>query len=144
MKELVLRMCRGGLGLRPADGDGSRQQERGQRQRVALARALATRPRVLLADEPTSALDSETRASVLNTLAGIRERLGVTILIITHDLHSAAGLCDSVTTLDAGLVVETGSVLQVLNRPSNSSHAPPAFPLPVTFRRPGPGAVHAP
>ena len=91
----------------------------GQRQRVALARALATGPRVLLADEPTSALDPETRASVLNTLNGIRDRLGISVLIITHDLRSTAGLCDSVTILDAGRVVETGPALQVLNRPSS-------------------------
>jgi len=90
----------------------------GQRQRVALARALATRPRVLLADEPTSALDPETRSSVLNTLGGIRDRFGVSILIITHDVRSAAGLCDSITILDAGRVVESGSVFQVLNQPS--------------------------
>jgi D-methionine transport system ATP-binding protein len=91
----------------------------GQRQRVALARALATAPRVLLADEPTSALDPETRASVLNTLNGIRDQLGISILIITHDLRSTAGLCDSITILDAGRVVETGPAFQVLHRPSN-------------------------
>ena len=91
----------------------------GQRQRVALARALATAPRVLLADEPTSALDPETRASVLNTLNRIRDRLGVSVLIITHDLRSTAGLCDSVTILDAGRVVESGPAREVLHRPSN-------------------------
>ena len=90
----------------------------GQRQRVALARALATSPRVLLADEPTSALDPETRTSVLNTLRRIREQLGVTILIITHDLYSAATICDTLTVLDAGRVVESGSAVQVLNHPS--------------------------
>ena len=92
----------------------------GQRQRVALARALATAPRVLLADEPTSALDPETRASVLNTLRRIRERLGVSVLIITHDLSSTADLCDSVTILDAGRVVESGAALEVLGRPSSA------------------------
>jgi D-methionine transport system ATP-binding protein len=92
----------------------------GERQRVALARALATAPRVLLADEPTSALDPETRASVLNTLNGIRDRLGISVLIITHDLRSTASLCDSVTILDAGRVVETGPAFQVLNRPSSA------------------------
>jgi D-methionine transport system ATP-binding protein len=89
----------------------------GQRQRVALARALSTAPRVLLADEPTSALDPETSASVLNTLSGIRRQFGVTILIITHDLRTAAALCDSVTILDAGRVVEAGPASQVLHRP---------------------------
>jgi D-methionine transport system ATP-binding protein len=91
----------------------------GQRQRVALARALATAPRVLLADEPTSALDPETRASALKTLSGIRDRLGISVLIITHDLRSAASLCDSITILDGGRVVETGLSRQVLNRPSS-------------------------
>lgn len=90
----------------------------GQRQRVALARALATKPRVLLADEPTSALDPETRASVLNTLLGIRDKLGISILIITHDLRSAAAICDSITVLDAGQVVEAGSAFHVLNHPA--------------------------
>jgi len=91
----------------------------GQRQRVALARALATGPRVLLADEPTSALDAETRASELSTLNGIRDRLGICILIITHDVRSTASLCDSVTILDAGRVVESGPASEVLNRPSS-------------------------
>jgi D-methionine transport system ATP-binding protein len=91
----------------------------GQRQRVALARALATAPRVLLADEPTSALDPETRTSVLNTLSRIRDQFGVTILIITHDLRSTVGICDSITILDAGRVVETGPAFEVLRRPSN-------------------------
>jgi D-methionine transport system ATP-binding protein len=90
----------------------------GQRQRVALARALATNPRVLLADEPTSALDPETRASVLNTLRRIREQLGVTILIITHDLYSAAAICDTLTVLEAGRVAESGPAAQILDHPS--------------------------
>lgn len=90
----------------------------GQRQRVALARALATNPRILLADEPTSALDPETRASVLTTLSSIREQFGVTILIITHDLHSAAAICDRITVLDAGRVAESGLARQILDRPA--------------------------
>lgn len=90
----------------------------GQRQRVALARALATNPRVLLADEPTSALDPETRASVLSTLRRIREQLGVTILIITHDLYSAATICDTLTVLEAGRVAESGPAAQILDHPS--------------------------
>ena len=91
----------------------------GQRQRVALARALATKPRVLLADEPTSALDPEMRASVLNILREIRERLGITILIITHDLNSAAEICDSLTVLHQGRVVESGPPSQLLLATSN-------------------------
>jgi len=91
----------------------------GQRQRVALARALATAPRVLLADEPTSALDPETGASVLNTLSRIRDQLGVSILMITHDLRATDALCDSVTILEAGRVVESGPTSRVLHRPSS-------------------------
>jgi len=90
----------------------------GQRQRVALARALATNPSVLLADEPTSALDPETRASVLNTLHNIRDQFGVTILIITHDIHSAAAICDEITVLDAGRIAESGSTHQILQSPA--------------------------
>jgi D-methionine transport system ATP-binding protein len=89
----------------------------GQRQRVALARALATNPRILLADEPTSALDPETRASVLTTLSNIRQQLGITILIITHDLHSAATICDRITVLDAGRVAESGTARLILDNP---------------------------
>jgi D-methionine transport system ATP-binding protein len=90
----------------------------GQRQRVALARALASNPHILLADEPTSALDPETRASVLSTLRSIREQFGVTILIITHDLHSAATICDKITVLDAGRVAESGTARQILESPT--------------------------
>jgi D-methionine transport system ATP-binding protein len=90
----------------------------GQRQRVALARALATNPAVLLADEPTSALDPETRASVLNTLRRIREQFGKTLMIITHDLHSAAEICDTITVLDAGRVAESGPARQIMESPT--------------------------
>ena len=89
----------------------------GQRQRVALARALATNPRVLLADEPTSALDPETRASVLAVLRSIREQFGVTVLMITHDLQSAASICDSLTVLDEGRVAESGPAQELLAQP---------------------------
>jgi D-methionine transport system ATP-binding protein len=105
------------FGIADKARDYPAQLSGGQRQRVALARALATNPRVLLADEPTSALDPETRASVLNTLRKIREQFGVTILIITHDLRSAATICDTLTVLDAGRVAETGLSEQLLKHP---------------------------
>jgi D-methionine transport system ATP-binding protein len=89
----------------------------GQRQRVALARALATNPAVLLADEPTSALDPETRASVMNTLLRIRAQFGVTILMITHDLRSAASICDAITVLDQGRVAESAAATELLEFP---------------------------
>jgi D-methionine transport system ATP-binding protein len=105
------------FGIAEKAKDYPMQLSGGQRQRVALARALATSPRVLLADEPTSALDPDTRATVLSTLSRIRLQLGVTILIITHDMHSAGSICDSLTVLDAGRVVETGPAQALLTHP---------------------------
>jgi D-methionine transport system ATP-binding protein len=89
----------------------------GQRQRVALARALATSPSVLLADEPTSALDTETKLSVLNILQRIRDDFGVTILIITHDLQAASAVCDTLSLLESGRIVESGLTQEVVHRP---------------------------
>ncbi len=89
----------------------------GQQQRAAIARALAAKPSVLLADEPTSALDPETTASVLTLLRRIRDELGLTILLITHELDAVRAICDRVAVLDGGTIVEEGSVLEVLTRP---------------------------
>ncbi|MBN9324294.1 MAG: ATP-binding cassette domain-containing protein [Delftia acidovorans] len=78
----------------------------GQKQRVAIARALAPRPQVLLCDEPTSALDSETTRSILATLADINSRLGVTIVIVTHELAVVDALCSEVAIIEQGQVAE--------------------------------------
>ncbi|MDO4684033.1 MAG: methionine ABC transporter ATP-binding protein [Lautropia sp.] len=78
----------------------------GQKQRVAIARALAPNPGVLLCDEPTSALDAETTRSVLATLKEINQRLGVTIVIVTHELSVVQALCRQVAVLEQGLLVE--------------------------------------
>ncbi|MBV8621345.1 MAG: methionine ABC transporter ATP-binding protein [Curvibacter sp.] len=78
----------------------------GQKQRVAIARALAPGPKVLLCDEPTSALDSETTRSLLQTLGDIRRQLGVTIVIVTHELPVVEQLCRRVAILEQGQVVE--------------------------------------
>jgi D-methionine transport system ATP-binding protein len=78
----------------------------GQKQRVAIARALAPRPDVLLCDEPTSALDSETTRSVLDTLRDVNRRLGVTVLIVTHELAVVRALCRTVAVMEGGEVVE--------------------------------------
>jgi peptide/nickel transport system ATP-binding protein len=91
----------------------------GQRQRVAIARALAVRPRVLLADEPVSMLDVSIRLGVLNLLAGLREREGLTILYVTHDIASARYLADVIAVMYAGQVVESGPAARITDEPAH-------------------------
>src|ERR1700736_2115973 len=89
----------------------------GQRQRVAIARALATDPELLLCDEPVSALDASNRNYILRLLGDLRDRLGLPIVIISHDLSSLAGIADRVVVLYRGRIVEDGPVGQVFTRP---------------------------
>jgi peptide/nickel transport system ATP-binding protein len=91
----------------------------GQRQRVAIARALAVQPRVLLADEPVSMLDVSIRLGVLNLLAGLREREGLTILYVTHDIASARYLADVIAVMYAGQVIESGPAARVTDQPAH-------------------------
>lgn len=89
----------------------------GQKQRVGIARALATGPKILLCDEATSALDPQTTASVLSLLAGINRELGLTIVLITHEMDVIRRVCDRVAVLDAGRLVESGPVTGVFLHP---------------------------
>lgn len=89
----------------------------GQKQRVAIARALAVHPKVLLCDEPTSALDPLTTKAMLRLLKSINQKLGVTIVIITHELAVVRGICNRVTVIDASRFVETGDVQEVFTNP---------------------------
>ncbi len=105
----------------------------GQRQRVAIARALAGRPRVLLSDEATSALDSQTTAEILDLLRDLSRQLGLTILLITHELEVVKRICDSAAVMAAGKILESGRVADLLARP-DSALARAAFPLDGTGR----------
>ena len=92
----------------------------GQKQRVALARALASRPEVLLCDEPTSALDPLTTKSVLELLQDINKKLGVTIIIITHELSVVRNICNRMVVIDSGGVVEQGDTKEIFENPRSS------------------------
>lgn len=89
----------------------------GQKQRVGIARALATNPDILLADEATSALDPETTSDVLALLKRVNRELGVTIVVITHEMEVVRSIADRVAVLDAGRVIETGSIFEVFSDP---------------------------
>jgi ABC-type glutathione transport system ATPase component len=91
----------------------------GQRQRVLLARALVTRPALLIADEPVSALDAANRNHVLRLLADLRDASGATVAVISHDLHSLAGIADRVAVLHRGRIAEHGPVREVLDCPQH-------------------------
>ena len=107
------------VGLRQHADKYPAQLSGGQKQRVGIARALATRPRILLCDEATSALDPQTTASVLQLLARINRELGLTIVLITHEMDVIRRVCDRVAVLDAGHLVESGAVAQVFLHPQH-------------------------
>jgi D-methionine transport system ATP-binding protein len=104
------------VGLEDRERSHPGQLSGGQKQRVGIARALAGDPSVLLSDEATSSLDTETTHSVLDLLRRIKAELGLTVLLITHELDVVRRVCDSVALLAAGRVVETGSLGEVAGR----------------------------
>jgi D-methionine transport system ATP-binding protein len=91
----------------------------GQKQRVGIARALATRPSILLADEATSALDPETTVDVLNLLQKVNEELGVTIVVITHEMEVVRSIADRVVVMEQGRIVEQGPAFELFSRPEH-------------------------
>ncbi|MFF5368278.1 methionine ABC transporter ATP-binding protein [Streptomyces sp. NPDC013187] len=100
----------------------------GQKQRVGIARALAGDPKVLLSDEATSALDPETTRSILALLRDLNRQLGLTVLLITHEMDVVKSVCDSAALMENGRIVESGTVSELLATPG-SELASALFPL---------------
>ncbi|MEG0201452.1 MAG: ATP-binding cassette domain-containing protein [Comamonas sp.] len=92
----------------------------GQKQRVGIARALASNPKVLLSDEATSALDPETTRSILDLLRKVNRELGVTVVLITHQMQVIKQIADRVAVIDGGEIAELGSVIEVFTRPQQA------------------------
>lgn len=104
------------VGLSDRAGAYPAQLSGGQKQRVGIARALAADPHVLLSDEATSALDPETTRSVLKLLKEVNERLGVTVLLITHEMEVVKAVCDSAALMRDGRIAESGTIPELLAR----------------------------
>ncbi|MEV7423066.1 ATP-binding cassette domain-containing protein [Streptomyces sp. NPDC091212] len=100
----------------------------GQKQRVGIARALAGNPKVLLSDEATSALDPETTRSILQLLRDLNQQLGLTVLLITHEMEVVKTICDSAALMEQGRIVESGTVAEILATPG-SALAAALFPV---------------
>ena len=100
----------------------------GQQQRVAIARALATEPKFLLCDEATSALDPKTTRSILKLIRDINQRLGITIIVITHQMSVVEEICSRVAILENGEVVEEGDVTDVFSHPNSQAAKHMVFP----------------
>ena len=93
----------------------------GQKQRIAIARALATNPKVLLCDEATSALDPNTTHSILTLIKDINQKLGITVVVITHQMSVVEEVCNRVAILDNGTVVEEGEVQAIFSHPTSKA-----------------------
>lgn len=108
------------VGLEGRENAYPSQLSGGQKQRVGIARALANNPKVLLCDEATSALDPQTTDSILDLLVDINKRLGLTIVLITHEMHVIRKICHRVAVMESGKVVEIGPVLDVFKNPEQA------------------------
>lgn len=100
----------------------------GQQQRIAIARALATDPHILLCDEATSALDPKTTHSILELIRDINKRLGITVIVITHQMQVVEDVCSHVAILDEGCVAECGEVSEVFTNPKSRAARALVFP----------------
>lgn len=109
------------VGLEEKEKAYPAQLSGGQQQRVAIARALATNPRILLCDEATSALDPQTTASILSLLREINRSMGITIVIITHQMSVVAEICNKVAIIEHGTLVEHGLVNDIFTHPKSQA-----------------------
>jgi D-methionine transport system ATP-binding protein len=109
------------VGLSDKAGRYPAELSGGQKQRVGIARALATEPKLLLSDEATSALDPETTQSILDLLKTINRDLGLTVLLITHEMEVVKTIASEVAVIDKGLIVESGRTFDVFTRPSHDT-----------------------
>ena len=109
------------VGLTDKAGSYPEQLSGGQKQRVGIARALAASPKILLADEATSALDPETTHEVLSLLRRVNRELGITIVVITHEMDVIQNLATRVAVMDGGRIVEQGEVFEVFSNPRRPS-----------------------
>ena len=116
------------VGLKDKANSYPAQLSGGQQQRVAIARALATNPKVLLCDEATSALDPTTTNSILELIREINEKMGITVIIITHQMSVVEQICKHVAILDGGQVAETGEVAEVFAHPKSQAARKLVFP----------------
>ncbi|GAA3166485.1 ATP-binding cassette domain-containing protein [Nonomuraea roseoviolacea subsp. carminata] len=117
------------VGLSGRGGDHPHQLSGGQKQRVGIARALAGNPSVLLSDEATSALDPATTRSILDLLKRLNAELGLTILLITHEMNVVKSICDSVAIMSGGRIEESGAIADLIRTPG-SRLTREIFPLP--------------
>ena len=107
------------VGMAPYINAKPKQLSGGQKQRVAIARALASDPQILLCDEATSALDPQTTSSILELLKDINQRLGITIVVITHQMAVVREICNQVAIMKDGQVVEHGRTIDIFNHPKS-------------------------
>lgn len=116
------------VGLEDRENAYPAQLSGGQKQRVAIARALATNPKVLLCDEATSALDPTTTRSILRLLKDINKRLGITVIIITHEMSVIEEVCQRVAIIDGGVIAECGKVEDVFTKPKTQAARKLVYP----------------
>ena len=113
----------------------------GQKQRIAIARALASNPKILLCDEATSALDPTTTRSILRLIQDINRRLGITVVVITHEMAVVEEICTHVAILEHGHMVETGSVAEVFSNPKTEAGRRLVYPEGVQIDQLPPAGV---